>query len=180
MGSSSSDRGRRRVVSGTPPPIFGAYHELRLRVSRGCCRASENLLRFVGWQTRTSARSAAQPSRLPSHARPQLTPLAARATADTSMLRAFVLGIYFIGCIVLGVAVSSASAGTEPMRTRSWKDAGSWEDERSEGEVRYDMNGRVVMTWQSRRRRTGAGAMLEALDKRVSVLLIAVGAEADT
>ena len=78
------------------------------------------------------------------------------------MLRAFVLGIYFIGCIVLGVAVSSASAGTEPMRTRSWKDAGSWEDERSEGEVRYDMNGRVVMTWQSRRRRTGAGAMLGA------------------
>lgn len=96
------------------------------------------------------------------------------------MLRAFVLGIYFIGCIVLGVAVSSASAGTEPMRTRSWKDAGSWEDERSEGEVRYDMNGRVVMTWQSRRRRTGAGAMLEALDKKVSVLLVAVGAEADT
>ena len=80
------------------------------------------------------------------------------------MLRAFVLGIYFIGCIVLGVAVSSASAGTEPMRTRSWKDAGSWEDEHSEGEVRYDMNGRVVMTWQSRRRRTGAGAMLEALE----------------
>ena len=178
MGSSSSET---RGVSGAPPVRFlAAYHGLRLRVSRGCCRGCENLVRFVGWQTRTSARSAARPSELPSHDRPRLTPLAARATADTSMLRAFVLGIYFIGCIVLGVAVSSASAGTEPMRTRSWKDAGSWEDERSEGEVRYDMNGRVVMTWQSRRRRTGAGAMLEALDKQVSVLLVAVGAEADT